>query len=185
MSRCCSVTRLPEIDPDRRPRSRVEVRGPGGVKTHIRRLSHWRRRRAQYRAQAERYRVRGLHVAGALHRVDDAVRFRSERMDCATAAISPTRTNGAIASRCPPTDRRACGARCFRPSPEQSEADINERCRRAGAHANILPGVRSPTTSCIAISMSPTSASRRLSAKGACCWPATPPTSTIRSAAWA
>ena len=41
------------------------------------------------------------------------------------------------------------------------------------------------TTSNTSTSMARTSASRRPSARAACCSPATPPTSTIRSAAWA
>ena len=42
----------------------------------------------------------------------------------ATAAISPTRTNGAIASRSRPTARPASGARSFRPIRQQSEEEL-------------------------------------------------------------
>ena len=51
----------------------ADVRGPDGVKTACRQLSHWRRWRPQHRAQAVRDSVRRLHLAGALPRADDAV----------------------------------------------------------------------------------------------------------------
>ena len=57
-------------EPDRaRPGRRHDPQG---------RLRHRRRRRPQHRAQAIRHRVRRLHLARALHRVHDAVRFRGQ-----------------------------------------------------------------------------------------------------------
>ena len=62
-------------------------------------FAHRRRWRPQRRAQGVRHRVRGLHLARALHRADDAVRFRRPRAAIVRAAISPIPRNGAIASR--------------------------------------------------------------------------------------
>ena len=93
----------------------VEVRGPERHESTSRRLCDRRRRRPQHRAQASRHQVRRLHLAGALHRPDHAVRFRRRITATPIAAISPTPANGAIASRFPPTARPACGAPSIRP----------------------------------------------------------------------
>ena len=72
--------------------------------------------------------------------------------------------------------------------PTDSDAErrgIDERRGRAGAAAEILSAPSSLTRSSTAISTSRISASRRPSARAACCSPAMPRTSTIRSAAWA
>ncbi len=75
MSRCCTATSVAGVAQDAGSVS-VEVRGPEGTKTH----------RGAYVIGADggrstvrkqcRHRVRRLHLAGALHRVDHAVRFR-------------------------------------------------------------------------------------------------------------
>ena len=118
MSRCMYGHAVTDVTQDANSAS-VTVRGPDGERDPQGRLCDRRRRRPQHRAQAVRHRVRRLHLARALHRVHDAVRFREQPRLLLRAATSPTPARGAIASRSRPTARPGCGARSSRPTPRR------------------------------------------------------------------
>ena len=163
----------------------VEVASPAGTERHARRLRDRLRRRAQHRAQARRHRVRGLHLSGALHQDRDAasisatanpkVAFRNYFSDpnewCNLFKVQGKRPPGLWRAIFPiqadETDERAV-------DPSGSRRGCRNSFPRAAA-------TRSNTST----STARTSASPRRSARAACCSPATAPTSTIRSAAWA
>ncbi len=155
----------------------VEREGQHG--NAVRPLADRRRRRAQRCAALARHRVRRLHLAGALPGGEHAVRFlhrhsrpgRGELRRRPAALALP-----AANSRALPRDVSDRGRRKRRAGDEpgiRAVADGAPWCRASRA-------TRSPTSR----STECTSGSRRPSSRAAHSWSATPPTSTIRSAAW-
>ena len=139
-----------------------------------------RRRRAQRGAPLARRRVRGLHLSRAVSdRLDrfpvreHADRHRLCELHRRSAGMAGAAAGaGALA-------RAGAGAGEFRPRASCFRTKTCRTCCNAWCRGP------SRTRSRTARSITCISGWRRASATAACCWPATPPTSTIRSAAWA
>ena len=138
---------------------------------------------AQHRAPPLGHRIRRLHLARALHRSYDAVRFRNRtRLLLPQLFRRPRRVVQLLQS----FGRWTAGALAHRLSHRSGteRRRDHERRRRAGAHPVVL-------SVCRALRDRPSqplcdaSARRRTFRKAACCSPAMPRMSTIRSAAWA
>ena len=164
----------------------VEIATPDGTERTAGRLRDRLRRRAQHRAQARRHRVRGLHLSGALHqdrdqpsisaRLNPNLAFRNYFSDphewCNLFKVRGEEPRRAVARDLSDPGRRE----------RRTGAATRSGSRRVCRSSFPSPGATRSSTS---TSMACTSAWPRPSARAACCSPATPPTSTTRSAAWA
>ncbi len=164
----------------------VEVTLAGRHRAHARRLCDRLRRRAQHRAQARRHRVRGLHLSGALHQDRDELRLRRRpipKVALPQLFLRPERVVQPVQGA-----GQAPAGPVARDLPDPGRRDRRDGARRRSGSRR---GCRSSfpraaaTRSNTSTSMARTSALPRPSARAACCSPATAPTSTIRSAAWA
>ena len=123
--------------------------------------------------------LRGLHLAGTLSGGEHAVRFphrhprpgRGDLRRRSRALALPAADSRAVAGDV--SDRRATKATSSRSPRLRAVAHGHDRAR----HLATTRSRTSRSTRCI-------SGWRRRSSSGACSSPATPPTSTIRSAAW-
>ena len=154
LSQCRGACSATPSSTSRRPIDSVsvDVRGPDGIEHAHRRLSDRRRRRPQHGAQAMRHRVRGLHLARALHRVHHALTTsRPNRGYCSAQLF---RRPGRLVQLLQGLGRRPARpvAHGVPDRPVAARGGRDQRRRRAGLDAEILSRRRSPTRSCTAIS---------------------------------